>query len=106
MKIVCIIPARYQSSRFPGKPLVDICGKPMIQRVYEQVTKVKEFSEVYVATDDERIRQVCEEKNIKVLMTRNDHPVHVCRRCPEVGYIPGEVRQVAQSPHFLEHGFL
>lgn len=79
MKIVCIIPARYQSSRFPGKPLVDICGKPMIQRVYEQVTKVKEFSEVYVATDDERIRQVCEEKNIKVLMTRNNHPVHVCR---------------------------
>lgn len=79
MKIVCIIPARYQSSRFPGKPLVDICGKPMIQRVYEQVTQVKEFSEIVVATDDERIRQVCEAKNIKVLMTQNNHPVHVCR---------------------------
>jgi len=79
MKIVCIIPARYQSSRFPGKPLADICGKPMIQRVYEQVKKVSELDEVYVATDDERIEKVCVEKGMNVIMTRNDHPAHVCR---------------------------
>lgn len=53
MKFVAIIPARYASSRFPGKPLADMNGKPMIQRVYEQVKK--SISDVYVATDDERI---------------------------------------------------
>ena len=79
MKIVCIIPARYQSSRFPGKPLADICGKPMIQRVYEQVKKVKELEDIYVATDDERIEKVCKENGMNVIMTRNDHQVHVCR---------------------------
>lgn len=73
MKIVAVIPARYQSSRFEGKPLVDICGRPMIQRVYEQVKKVKEFSEVYVATDDDRIYTVCIELGIKVIMTSNKH---------------------------------
>ena len=48
MKIIGVIPARYKSSRFPGKPLADICGKPMIWWVYQQCKKVKDFSEVYV----------------------------------------------------------
>lgn len=52
MKIIGVIPARYRSSRFPGKPLVSICGKPMIYWVYNQACKVKEFDQVYVATDD------------------------------------------------------
>ena len=56
MRIIGIIPARYQSSRFPGKPLADIYGKPMIQWVYEQACKVTELEKVYVATDDERIK--------------------------------------------------
>lgn len=47
MKIIGVIPARYKSSRFPGKPLVDICGKPMIWWVYQQAKKVPEFDEVY-----------------------------------------------------------
>ena len=55
MKVIGVIPARFQSSRFPGKPLADICGKPMIWWVYNQVSQVKDFSEIYVATDDERI---------------------------------------------------
>ena len=55
MNIIAVIPARYQSSRFEGKPLAEICGKLMIERVYLQAKKVKEFSEVYVATDDDRI---------------------------------------------------
>ena len=52
MKIIAVIPARYASTRFPGKPLVDICGKPMIWWVYNKVLDVKELDEVYVATDE------------------------------------------------------
>ena len=71
MKFVGIIPARYASSRFPGKPLVDIGGKPMIQRVYEQVASV--LDEVYVATDDSRIYQAVEAFGGCVLMTSDQH---------------------------------
>lgn len=73
MKIIGVIPARYESSRFPGKPLADICGKPMIWWVYQQCVKVKELSEVYVATDDERIYNVCIDNNMKVIMTSSRH---------------------------------
>ena len=65
MKIIGVIPARYESSRFQGKPLADICGKPMIWWVYTQVSKVKRFSDVFVAIDDDRIRKICEDYNIK-----------------------------------------
>lgn len=73
MKIIGVIPARYKSSRFPGKPLTDICGRPMIYWVYQQAKKVKEFHEVYVATDDERIREACEAFEMKVIMTSDCH---------------------------------
>lgn len=73
MKIIGIIPARYQSSRFEGKPLADICGKPMIWWVYNKAVQVKEFAEVYVATDDERIEQACKEYGINVVMTDSNH---------------------------------
>lgn len=73
MKVVGIIPARYESSRFPGKPLADICGKPMIWWVYRQCKKVEDFSDVYVATDDRRIYDVCESLNINVVMTATSH---------------------------------
>lgn len=79
MKYVGIIPARYSSTRFPGKPLADICGKPMIWWVYNQVKKVKQFSEVFVALDDERIQSVCEQYGIKYMMTQNNHPEHISR---------------------------
>lgn len=69
MKIIGVIPARYKSSRFPGKPLADICGKPMIWWVYNQAVKVKDFEAVYVATDDERIETVCKEYGMNVVMT-------------------------------------
>ncbi|MCK4562078.1 MAG: NTP transferase domain-containing protein, partial [Flavobacteriaceae bacterium] len=59
MKVLGIIPARYGSTRLEGKPLVDICGKPMIQRVYEQAKKALNF--VLIATDDERIEKVVKE---------------------------------------------
>ncbi len=73
MKIIGVIPARYKSSRFPGKPLTDICGRPMIYWVYQQAKKVKEFHEVYVATDDDRIREACEAFEMKVIMTSDCH---------------------------------
>ena len=73
MKIIGVIPARYKSSRFPGKPLVDICGKPMIWWVYQQSKKVSEFDQVYVATDDERIYQTCKDLDMEVIMTSDKH---------------------------------
>jgi len=79
MKIIAIIPARYSSTRFPGKPLADICGKPMIWWVYERASQVKQFSDVFVAIDDERIRIACVELGIKYIMTRKDHPEHISR---------------------------
>lgn len=74
MKIIGIIPARYKSSRFEGKPLADINGKPMIWWVYNQAKKVKEFDAVYVATDDDRIERKCKELDIDVVMTSSEHP--------------------------------
>lgn len=74
MKIVGIIPARYSSTRLPGKPLMDICGKPMVWWVYERVSKVAELDEIYVATDDDRISKVCIEYNIPVINTSSSHP--------------------------------
>lgn len=79
MKIIGVIPARYASTRFPGKPLVDICGHPMIWWVYQQVIKVKGLSETFVATDDERIVSCCVDNGIPYVMTRNDHVNHVTR---------------------------
>jgi 3-deoxy-manno-octulosonate cytidylyltransferase (CMP-KDO synthetase) len=68
-----IIPARYASTRFPGKPLVLIAGKPLIQRVVEQCRKAKSLGEVIVATDDPRIADAAK-KFCRVEMTRADHP--------------------------------
>lgn len=71
MKFIAVIPARYASTRFPGKPLAILGGKTVIERVYEQVSKV--IDEVYVATDDERIRQTVEGFGGKAVMTSPDH---------------------------------
>jgi len=79
MSIVGIIPARYASSRFPGKPLADICGKPMIWWVYQHVSKVKRISKVYIATDDERIAKVCMSYHMNYVMTSPNHQNHILR---------------------------
>lgn len=71
MKFIAIIPARYGSSRFPGKPLAVLGGKPVIQHVVEQASRV--LSEVYVATDDERIRDAVTAFGGRAIMTRSDH---------------------------------
>lgn len=79
MKIIGVIPARYNSSRFPGKPLADISGKPMIWWVHDQLKRIEELSEVFVATDDLRIQEVCENYGIKTIMTSDQHKTHLDR---------------------------
>ncbi len=74
MKVVGIIPARYASTRLPGKPLKDILGYPMIWWVYKRVRSVKQLDEIYVATDDDRIKNICDKYEIPVIMTSPDHP--------------------------------
>lgn len=79
MTFVGIIPARYASSRFPGKPLADLCGKPVIQRVYEQAAQVLDL--VVVATDDQRIYQAVQAFGGQVLMTSEHHTCGTDRVC-------------------------
>ncbi len=86
MKTVVVIPARYASTRLPGKPLRLLAGKPLIQHVYEQAVAAG-FETVLVATDDERIQQVCEQFRATVIMTAASHPTgsdrlaEVAQRC-------------------------
>ena len=73
MKIIGVIPCRYQSSRFPGKSLAFINGKPMMWHVYQRALESNVLDEVYIATDDERIVKVANEHNLKTVMTSNKH---------------------------------
>lgn len=73
-KAIGIIPARYGSSRFPGKPLADICGKPMVVRVYERAMQAQSLDEVLVATDDERILDAVKSHGGVAVMTAKSHP--------------------------------
>lgn len=73
MTVVGIIPARYGSQRFPGKPLADICGKPMVWWVYNRVSALNKLKKIYVATDDKRIESACRENGIPVIMTSDTH---------------------------------
>lgn len=72
MKRTGVIPSRYGSTRFPAKPLADICGKPMVWYVYQQALKA-DLDEVYVATDDERILNICNGLGMNVIMTSDKH---------------------------------
>jgi 3-deoxy-manno-octulosonate cytidylyltransferase (CMP-KDO synthetase) len=69
-----IIPARYRSTRFPGKPLADILGRPMFWHVFERARQCPELSQIVLATDDDRIISAAKELEVPVLMTRDDHP--------------------------------
>lgn len=89
MNFIGIIPARYASTRFPGKPLADIFGKPMIQHVYEKASKAIET--VYVATDDERIKNAVEGFGGRVVMTSTSHQSGTDRCCEAVEKIQAEL---------------
>ncbi len=69
MKAIGVIPARYSSTRFPGKPLVDILGKPMIQHVWERASRAKTLEKVIIATDDERILKKAKEFGAEAVLT-------------------------------------
>ena len=89
MKFLGIIPARFASSRFPGKPLIDIEGKTMIQRVYEQVKKSTRLNEVVVATDDQRIVDNVLSFGGKVVMTASHHQSGTDRCAEVIAQMPG-----------------
>jgi molybdopterin-guanine dinucleotide biosynthesis protein A len=74
MRAVGIIPARYDATRFPGKPLAEISGLPMVQHVWRGARLAKHLGEVIIATDDERIADVCRGFGAEVVLTRADHP--------------------------------
>lgn len=73
-KIIGIIPARYASTRFPGKPLASLLGKPLIQWVYEAALSAQNLQEVIIATDDLRIADLSRSFGAEVVLTRSDHP--------------------------------
>lgn len=83
LKTLGIIPARYESLRLPGKPLVNVLGKTMIQRVYEQTIKAKSLSKVIVATDDSRIFDIVKGFGGLVMMTASEH-LNGTSRCAEI----------------------
>ena len=79
MKILGVIPARYQSSRLPGKPLADILGKPMLWWVYRAASRCARLDGLVVATDDERILKVCAGLGLQAVMTSPDHDTPTAR---------------------------
>ena len=93
MKTICVIPARYASTRLPGKPLREIQGKPMIVRVFERASKAEKIESAVVATDDERILEAVEKFNGRAVLTRKDHPTgtdriaEVAQKFPDVDLI-------------------
>ncbi|PKQ60222.1 3-deoxy-D-manno-octulosonate cytidylyltransferase [Labilibaculum filiforme] len=90
MKFLGIIPARFASTRFPGKPLADINGKPMIQRVYEQALKA--LDHVYIATDDKRIEEAVSSFGGETIMTSPDHQSGTDRIAEAANYITKKLK--------------
>jgi len=90
-KVVIVIPARYGSTRLPGKPLVSLAGKPMIQRVFERAKLAKRAARVIVATDDERIVKAVEGFGGEARMTRTDHRTGTERIAEVAAHTDGDV---------------
>ncbi len=88
MKTICIIPARFASTRLPGKPLADICGKPLIARVYERAIKAKLPALVIVAVDDERVKEAVEKAGGRAVMTKKEHNTGSDRIAEVAGLYP------------------
>ncbi|MYL20125.1 3-deoxy-manno-octulosonate cytidylyltransferase [Halobacillus litoralis] len=103
MKVVGIIPARYNSSRFPGKPLADILGKPMVQHVFERVRASQVIDDVVVATDHEDIKQAVLDFGGRVVMTSEDHETGSDRIAEVVSKIEGDIFVNIQGDEPLIH---
>ena len=93
MNFVLIIPARYKSSRLPGKPLTLLKGKSMIRRVYEQCLKAVPKNSIYVATEDERIADHCKQNNIQFIMTSDECLTGTDRLC--------EVSKLVEADYYI-----
>jgi 3-deoxy-manno-octulosonate cytidylyltransferase (CMP-KDO synthetase) len=106
MSVLAVLPARYGSTRFPGKPLTPIAGKPMIQHVWERTGAAKSVDEVVVATDDERIRDACRAFGAEVEMTRDDHPTGTDRLAEVAARRSHEVIVNVQGDEPLIEGFV
>ena len=91
MRAVAIIPARYGSSRLQGKPLMEICGRPMLWWVYQQVKKSEKIQEVWVATDSPDIQRMCRERHMLCRMTSADCPTSTQRQWRRPRTIPADV---------------
>ena len=91
MKVIGVIPCRYKSSRFPGKPIAMISGKPMVWHVWNQAKKTKNISRLIVATDDNRIYDVCHQYGIESTMTSENHRTGTDRVAEVAGRIDGDV---------------
>ncbi len=97
MKILGVIPSRYESSRLPGKPLKDICGKPMVWWVYQLAKKVPGLTDVIVATDDERIINACSEYGIPTIMTSCQCPTGTDRVAEVASKISADIYVTIQG---------
>lgn len=106
MTVMAILPARYASTRFPGKPLVPIAGRPMIQHVWERTRAAKRVDAVVVATDDERIRDACEAFGAEVEMTSSDHPTGTDRLAEVASRHDHDVIVNVQGDEPLIEGFV
>lgn len=89
--VIAVIPARYASTRLPGKALAQIAGQPMIQRVVERVRQAQNVSRVLVATDDDRIKRAVEGSGGEALLTRTDHRTGTDRVAEVAAHVPGEI---------------
>lgn len=106
MTVLAILPARYGSTRFPGKPLTPIAGKPMIQHVWERTRQAKRVDAVAVATDDPRIRDACLAFGAEVEMTSPDHPTGTDRLAEVAARRDADVIVNVQGDEPLIEGFV
>lgn len=106
MSAVAIVPARYASTRFPGKALARIAGLPMLQRVVEGARQAKRVREVIVATDDERIAEACRAFGAPVTMTSPDHPTGTDRLAEASRGLPDAIIVNVQGDEPLIEGFV
>src|SRR5512145_926145 len=106
MSAVGIIPARYRASRFPGKPLAQIAGRPMLQHVIEGARRAKRLRDVFVATDDERIAAAAQAVGAKALMTSPDHPTGTDRLAEAAAKLDDAIVVNVQGDEPLIEGFV
>ena len=103
MKTIAVIPARMGSSRFPGKPLAKILGRPMIEHIYKRVAMSKSLDATYIATCDEEIRQIAEDFGARVIMTADTHERASDRVAEAVTHIDADLIVMVQGDEPMTH---